>query len=348
MLILNKDYVRRGNLDLQQLFLPVPLDEDPDFLAALGQVGTVLGDLRKLLAQKGGLSAGFHHRHSECKSCAYAEYCYCGLPSPNVFSINALRKQAEHYEKGIVTLKDVRNSGIKLNQRQKAQVDSYLDKKDIIVDKANLKRFLDTIAYPVYHLDFESIEPVVPVCDDTKPLMQIPTQYSLHIEYADGRVEHKEFLGETIDPRREIAQSLVDDIPADATVLSYNKMFECDRLKELAERYLNLRDHLLSIHDHVIDLIVPFRKGYYYASAMGGSNSIKEVLPALMGNDPDLDYHALPFVHRGSEAMDAYLPMLEAQGPKRVWMREGLLKYCELDTLAMVKVLQKLREAAKD
>ena len=345
LLILNKDYVRHGGLDLQQLFLPVLLDGDKDFKTALDQVDTVLGELREFLAQSGGPNAGFLHQHSRCKQCAYVEHCYSGLPLPNIFSINALTKQAEHYEKGIVTFEDVKNSGIKLNQRQSAQVDSYLNKQDVIVDKVGLKKFLAEITYPVYHLDFESIEPVVPLCDDTKPLMQIPTQYSLHIEYADGHVEHKEFLGETIDPRREIAESLVNNIPAEATVLAYNKTFESNRLEELAERYLDLRDHLTSIHDHVIDLIVPFRKGYYYASAMGGSNSIKEVLPALTGNDPDLDYHALPFVHRGSEAMDAYVPMLEAVEPKRTWMREGLLKYCELDTLAMVKVLQKLREA---
>lgn len=70
-------------------------------------------------------------------------------------------------------------------------------------------------------------------------------------------------------------------------------------------------------------------------------------MPALTGNDPELDYHALPFVHRGSEAMDAYLPMLDESEPRRTWMRDGLLEYCKLDTLAMVKVLAVLRKAAK-
>ena len=346
LLILNKDYVRHGNLDLQQLFLPVLLDDAAEFLSAYGQIDDALVSLRKLLELKDA-PEGFLKQHSKCKQCAFSSYCYRKLPNPNVFSINRLQKRAELYEEGIVTFEDVVKSGTELNKRQKAQVDAYLNKKDVICDKAGLKAFLAAITYPIYHLDFESIEPVVPVCDGTKPLMQIPTQYSLHIEYEDGRVEHRQFLGDSVDPRRKVAESLVADIPSDVTVLAYNKTFECNRLEELADLFSDLRDHLLSIRSHVIDLIVPFKQGDYYASAMGGSNSIKEVLPALTGNDPELDYHALPFVHRGSEAMDAYLPMLDESEPRRTWMRDGLLEYCKLDTLAMVKVLAVLRKAAK-
>ena len=209
------------------------------------------------------------------------------------------------------------------------------------------KEFLDKLTYPIYHLDFETIEPVIPLSDNAEPLMQIPTQYSLHIEHKDGRLEHKEFLGTTLDPRREIAESLVKNIPDDATVLAYNRTFECNRLKELADYCPDLRDHLLAIRDNIQDLEVPFDKGYYYAAGMGESNSIKQVLPALCPNDPELDYHALPTVHNGAEAMDEYPKMLEASGAVQKKMREGLLKYCRLDTLAMVKILEKLRKAVK-
>ena len=72
--------------------------------------------------------------------------------------------------------------------------------------------------------------------------------------------------------------------------------------------------------------------------------SIKAVLPALYPDDPELDYHALPVVHNGGEAMDIYPKMLLASPEEKERIRDGLLKYCCLDTLAMVKILKKLKE----
>ena len=48
---------------------------------------------------------------------------------------------------------------------------------------------------------------------------------------------------------------------------------------------------------------MPFQKGYYYNSLMGGSFSIKSVLPAIFPNDKSLDYKNLEGVQNGSEAM---------------------------------------------
>ena len=156
------------------------------------------------------------------------------------------------------------------------------------------------------------------------------------------------FLGNSLDPRRDIAEALCRDIPLNACVLAYNKTFECGRLNELAELYPDLRDHLTNISEHVVDLIVPFKNGAYYNRDMGGSNSIKAVLPSLYPNDPELDYHALPVVHNGGEAMDIYPKMVASTNPvEKQEIRDGLLQYCCLDTLAMVKVLRKIKEALK-
>ena len=195
---------------------------------------------------------------------------------------------------------------VKLNKRQEIQIDAYLNNKTTVIDKKGVQAFLKSIKYPIYHLDFEYYQTPIPPSDNTWPYEQIPTKYSLHIEYEDGRIEHKEFLGDSIVPRREIAKSLCKNIPVDACVTTYNKVFECDRLNELADLYPDLREHLSSISNNVVDLIVPFRNGSYYHRDMGGSNSIKAVLPALYPNDPEFDYRALPVVHNGGEAMDIY------------------------------------------
>ena len=185
----------------------------------------------------------------------------------------------------------------------------------------------------------------VPPCDGAWPYEQIPTQYSLHIEYEDGRLEHKEFLGDSIDPRRAFAESLIRDIPGDSSVLVFNIDFEGKRLDELIEMFPDLAEDLLKIKNRIVDLLDPFRAGYYYDSKMGGSNSIKVVLPALYPDDPELDYHALPVVHHGGEAMEIYPVMLKADPKEKERIRVGLLQYCCLDTYAMVKILRKLKES---
>ena len=91
-------------------------------------------------------------------------------------------------------------------------------------------------------------------------------------------------------------------------------------------------------------LMIPFQKRWYYTKEMEGSYSIKYVLPALFPNEPDLDYHNLPVVHNGDEASSVFEALGEKTKEEQEIIRDGLLKYCKLDTLAMVKVWEKLKE----
>ena len=195
-------------------------------------------------------------------------------------------------------------------------------------------------------MDFETIQPLVPQFEGTKPYAQIPFQYSLHyIEYEGGPLLHKEFLAESgTDPRRAIAERLCEDIPMNVCVTAYNKAFECTRLKELAEYFPDLAEHLLNIESNIKDLLTPFQSGYYYNKAMGGSFSIKSVLPALFPDDPALDYHNLEQIHNGGEAMNVFPQIKNMSHEEAEKTRRNLLEYCKLDTYAMVKVWEKLKE----
>jgi hypothetical protein len=189
----------------------------------------------------------------------------------------------------------------------------------------------------------------VPKFPGTRPYQQIPFQYSLHyIEKPGEELKHKEFLAESgEDPRRAIAESLCRDIPMHTCVTAYNRGFECGRINELALQFPDLANHLLNIRSNIQDLLTPFQSGYYYNRAMGGSFSIKSVLPALFPDDPELDYHNLEGVHNGGEAM-AIFPKIKDMPPEEALRaRSDLLAYCKLDTLAMVKVWQKLLEATQ-
>lgn len=130
-------------------------------------------------------------------------------------------------------------------------------------------------------------------------------------------------------------------------VTAYNMGFEKGRIKELANLFEDLKEHLMNIHYNIKDLMIPFHDRLYYTKEMKGSYSIKYVLPALFPNDPDLDYHNLPVVHNGEEASEAFLSLTNLSKEEQEKVRNGLLKYCKLDTLAMVKVWEKLKEVQK-
>jgi hypothetical protein len=256
-------------------------------------------------------------------------------------------KKLEYYYKGLVSFDDLQKVP-KLNEKRLRQIQHELYNLPDYVDTDGIKEFLNTLSYPLYFLDFESMQPAIPPYEGNWPYQQIVFQYSLHYIEAPGEdVKHKEFLGISGEnPLRDIAESLCRNIPTDACVLVYNKRFECTRLKELAELYPDLASHLLTICVNVKDLLDPFQGGYYYNKAMGGSFSIKKVLPALFPNDPELDYHNLEGVHHGGEAMELFPKIKDMPPEEQEKARRNLLAYCKLDTWATVKLWQKLMEVA--
>jgi hypothetical protein len=91
--------------------------------------------------------------------------------------------------------------------------------------------------------------------------------------------------------------------------------------------------------------MAPFRSKYYYAKEMQGSYSIKYVLPALIAGQC---YDGMAICN-GGEAMNAYATLHLVKDEAEVTRtRMALLEYCKLDTLAMVMLLEKLREVVKE
>ena len=221
---------------------------------------------------------------------------------------------------------------------QKRQVDTAVADLPTYVDKAGVKKFLTELWSPLYFLDFETFQAAIPPFDGLSPYKQTTFQYSLH--YYDGDERRS-------DPRRALAERLAEDIPENACVLAYNMSFERSRIKELAELFPDLAGKLNTIHENVRDLLDVFRGGLVYDKAMGGSFSIKKVLPAMCADDSTLDYGALEGVHNGLEANETYMRLGALDGEQYESTRRELLEYCKLDTLAMVKILEKLKMLAE-
>jgi len=193
------------------------------------------------------------------------------------------------------------------------------------------------LAYPRYYLDFETIGFIVPKWIGTRPYAQLPFQWSCHIEQADGTLTHAEFLGVSGEsPMREFAESLINAVGKSGPVLVYNAGFENCRMSELAEMFPDLAKPLEAIIARVVDLL-PITREHYYHPDMDGSWSIKAVLPTIA---PDLDYANLGEVNDGGMAQTAYLEVIDPATDKerRETLIADLLRYCERDTLAMVRL----------
>ena len=338
-------YVFDGKLDLRKLFKITDITSLVD--EEIGTVEDTLKEAKRVMSSTTEPAVDLSESCNEPYACPFFGYCTRNFPSPSVFDLYYLGfgKKIELYQRGILSFEDVLRSGVKLNDMRRRQVEYALEDKGTYIDKGSIEKFLKTLTYPLFFLDFETVQPIIPCYIGTRPYQQIPVQYSLHIlNDPNGELEHREFLGRSEeDPRRALAERLVADIPDDVCVLAYNKSFECTRIRELADAFPDLAEHLLKIMNNIKDLIDPFQKGYYYNRDMGGSFSIKSVLPAIYPDDPELNYHNLEGVHNGSEAMELFPRLKDMPEKERAKAEQDLLKYCELDTFGMVKLYEELK-----
>ena len=344
---LNKEYIRRGELDIRELFV---LTDCTDIVIEMqGEVPAHIVDIKTVATMENEPKSQINNSCIK-NDCVYRSWCFRNFPENNIYDIGwsmrgSIKDQA--YNCGYITFEEIFDSPTKLSEHQLLQVKTVVNNLSPHIEPYSIRQFLSGLTYPLYHLDFETYQQPIPLWNDVKPYQQIPFQYSLHIQdIACGETSHKEFLGkEGVDPRRAIAEKLCDDIPDGVCVLAYSAGFEKTQIRGLAELFPDMANHLMRIHDNIKDLAHPFAKGYYYCREMGGSYSIKHVLPALCSGDPELDYRNLDLIHNGGEAMNAFASLHEKSSEEIKHTRKALLAYCRLDTLAMVKILERLYEA---
>lgn len=207
----------------------------------------------------------------------------------------------------------------------------------VYFDQAGAQAALQDHGLPAYFLDFETIAFVIPEWKGFRPNQIAPFQFSVHRVGEDEAISKADFLELSgSDPSAACAAALVATCGTSGPVYVYNQAFEKRVLKELAERVPWHAEGLMAIHDRVVDLL-PVARDHYYHPSQQGSWSIKRVLPAIF---PELRYDDLDGVKDGGMAMAAYL---EAANPatsedRRQAIESQLTKYCELDTLATVKL----------
>ena len=160
--------------------------------------------------------------------CEFKDYCWSKVPETSIFDLTRLTtsKKFELYSNGITKSKQLPKN-YPLSKYQKIQINSEKTNTRFINKKA-IKNFLKKITFPLYFLDFEAIQPALPLFHGDAPFEFLPIQFSLHfIKTKNGRLQHREFIvNDNLDPRMNFAKSLVNLIPKNACILVYNTALE--------------------------------------------------------------------------------------------------------------------------
>lgn len=330
VLTINSDYIRGERLDVKALFTVNELNSKNE----LPEIDSIVDKIRNIE------TLPFLEASAKCKDCSYFNYCYKDLPSNNVFNISGLRDQHKYYNKGLITFNDVCPY---LSGNQLLQVNCELSETDPPVNKEKLNEILNKLEYPLYYLDFETVSPVIPIYPNSRPNQKIIIQYSLHYQLTPtSPLQHLEYLADSLnDLRREVSNRLINDLGEKGSIIVYHKSFEGGAIKSLANDVPDLAQKLQALITRIFDLEEVFTSKSVYNRKMQGRTTIKYVLPA-MSTDFEEAYHELNNVHNGTEAMTNFYQMLTLEKEARDNLRQDLLNYCCLDTLAMVEILKAL------
>ncbi len=347
MIHLNKNYRRGKELDPHELFVVSTSfynDKNNPTVDIKEAIYDNMHELHYLLQQMESCTfetVGEPIRKSQCmtrQKCLYYDDCFPHekqLPDNSILTLIASRFKREMYEEGRLYLRDADPERIEGSSQQFAQIQADRNGGQY-VDYNALENWLGYIHYPITCIDFEWERFAIPPYEGMRPYDVLPFEYSLHIMYENGRIEHEVYLN-IHDNRKDMAEHLIRSIPKEGTVLAYNaEGAEKIRIQELAEMYPEYAKDLLHINARMEDLQLPFSTGVIYDTRMKGQWSLKTIM--AMMDDPG--YHNLD-IQQGMDAVFEWRNLDKNVDAEDVEKSIADLKaYCGMDTYAMTVVLR--------
>lgn len=334
----NKDYVRDGEIN------PFGLLEIEDVTEKVKeekeQVELMMLEALKLMKKEDvDISRCDCLYKSAGQRCTSFEVLNPEIPEYSVHNIFQGNKLKELVNEKIFDPRDIPED-FNMTDIQKDKV--YLQKtQKPMIDIENIRNALEKFEYPIYFFDYESINKPVPPLDGYKTNQHLVFQYSLHKLYEDGKLEHFEYLASDMESSTTgLVKQLKNDLGPLGTVIVWHDTFEKGRNRELGKIHPDTKEFFADMNQRIFDLKVVFQKDYLHPD-FKGSASIKKVLPVLL---PQLSYKSLD-IQDGTMAMTEWERMVtgDLTPDEKQKTREGLLKYCELDTFAMVEIYRLLR-----
>jgi len=335
---INNDYVKQGEIDLEQFFTVSDMTEE--ILKHQDEVEVERANAKKLI---GSAKPPENESCRKPKDCPCPSLCHYNLPKYSIYDIPDLRKSGVQFKTlQTMGIKDPNNipSDFLLTTHQEQFLQSLRTQKPVININA-IKQKLDDLEFPLYFVDYETFGPAIPIYDNYKPYQNIVFQYSLHIvrDKQANNIEHFEYLHTSKEePSKQFIEDLLDKIGETGTLISWYKPFENSRNNELGILQPQYQERLLDLNNRTFDLMEIFKKQHYVDYRFRGSSSIKNVLPVLV---PSLSYKDLN-INKGDVAMLKWYEMVFGEDDDKEQTIKDLLEYCKLDTWAMVEIWREL------
>ncbi|OHA84087.1 MAG: hypothetical protein A2937_02735 [Candidatus Yonathbacteria bacterium RIFCSPLOWO2_01_FULL_47_33b] len=338
IIYINKEYRRAGEVDINQLFIienvTEQIHEEKEVVRA--EIERALVMLAKDEISLVGC---------DCLYKSHGQRCDCfhkfnpQVPEYSVHHIVQGNKLRQLLDMGVLEIADIPED-FDLTDIQRDKVTLQKTGRPII-NTEGIDETLSQLTFPLYFLDYETYGTPIPLLDGYKTNQQIVFQVSVHKLDADGTLEHFEYLaGGLPGATNGLLDALRGCVGPVGSVIVWYESFEKGRNMELAELHPEHRGFLEDINSRVFDLMKIFKDDYQHPDFQG-SASIKKVLPVLL---PELSYKTLD-IQNGTMALSEWEKMIRGgmSDEDIEKTKANLLKYCALDTMAMVEIFEVLR-----
>lgn len=331
---LNKAYIKQGDIVANELLEITEVTEAVDgiYSSVVNQINSASNFINKEIINETVCSCKHKTRSNHCDAFGYFN---TTIPEYSIYEIGRISAKkvgllADNEQLAIIDIP----LGFELNVNQQTQVTSVKQEQPII-NQSNIKRELDKLKFPLHFIDYETYASAIPRLDGLSPHKHLTFQVSIHTLTEDNTLTHFEYLLDAMKMPIDMLQAMQDFTGSTGTFVSWHASFEIGRNKDLIEWLPEFTSYLSYINEHTFDLETIFKKDYI-DYRFHGSSSIKKVLPVLC---PDISYSDLD-VNNGTMALDTWGRMVLDPNFKEdiEATRKNLLDYCELDTLAMVKI----------
>lgn len=338
LVTLNGNYVRKGALDIKQLFSIKNVTKE--LISKEEKVKKIIENaLETLLAGNvPDVTIGGHC--AKPYSCDFMQHCWGNKLETEVYKFGSINLE----EKAILL-----NKGITQISNDILQEVPHLDKEvlkahytnEAFFDLEKIKTFLSTFEDELYFIDMEAFQPAVPVFDNCSPFETIPFLASI-IHYKKEETHSEEIIFLDYEPQKDLRKSFLEQfllhtrIPIPIVV--YGNTFEKSILNRLANLFPEYKEDIQERVNKIIDLSIIFQKKYFYHPKMNGSSTLKKVAETLF---PSVYQYIT--VKDGREAATSYEAYYQAEIKNRNIV-DMLKNYCSADTLALLEAYKYLKD----
>lgn len=342
VITMNSEYVRRGEIVPEDIFVVTDVTEEiSDRMESTAtQIKSAFAYLKTV-----PIPSLVDYCVRNKLDCNFIKLHFPGLPEYTVFDIAFLKndKRRELLSQGIVSINDVPDD-FPLSTKQRIQVEAAKN-GSVVIDKPEIFKRMDSWDYPLQFLDYETFSYAIPQFDGVRPFQQMCFQYSLHtIDRPGAEPRHDYFLSKgDDDPPRAMSESLREAMSGGiGTVFVWYDAFEKTRNAEMAAMFPEYAAFYDEVNAKTVDLMKIFSDRLYIHPEFRGRSSIKKVLPVLV---PALTYATLGIGDGLTATISWYRAVkwesMDEDTRQKVF--DDLETYCELDTIAMVRIFEVLK-----